>query len=65
VDRDKIANLEAALVTCRIIGQALGIVMVRRKVTDEQAFTPLRQASQRTHRKLRDVASDVADTGEL
>jgi AmiR/NasT family two-component response regulator len=59
IDRDKIANLEVALITARRIGAAIGVLMTRMHLTDEQAFTVLRDASQSMHRKLRDVAEDV------
>jgi AmiR/NasT family two-component response regulator len=43
----------------------MGIVMNASKVTRDQAFDLLRIASQHTHRKLADVATDVAETGQL
>lgn len=39
--------------------------MATHKVTREQAFDMLRIASQNSHRKLRDIAVEVADTGTL
>jgi hypothetical protein len=39
--------------------------MARMLVTREQAFDLMRIASQRTNRKLRDIAADVLDTGTL
>jgi hypothetical protein len=39
--------------------------MALHKVTREQAFDLLRVASQRLHRKLADIARDVAETGTL
>jgi transcriptional regulator with GAF, ATPase, and Fis domain len=63
--RAKARNLERALETSREIGMAMGILMSSEKVTREQAFDLLRVASQRTHRKLADIAVDVADTGTL
>jgi hypothetical protein len=39
--------------------------MALHKVTPEDAFTLLRAASQRLHRKLRDVAPGVLETGAL
>lgn len=65
VDRAKIANLEAALVTARRIGAAMGIIMAVQKVTEDQAFEVLRQASQHTNRKLRAIADDVILTGSV
>ena len=59
-DRKKIANLEIARISARRIGAAVGIVMAQLKVSDEQAFAMLREASQNQNRKLRDVAEDVA-----
>ena len=61
----KVANLQLALASNRDIGVAMGIIMAGRKVTSEQAFDLLRTASQNTHRKLRDIAIDVALTGVL
>jgi len=62
-DRDKIAHLEVALTSARRIGAAMGILIERYKISDEEAFDLLRMASQRTHRKLRDVAEDLIFTG--
>jgi AmiR/NasT family two-component response regulator len=55
----------AALQSNRDIGAALGVLMARMLVTREQAFDLMRIASQRTNRKLRDIAADVLDTGTL
>lgn len=63
--RERAANLEVALATNRHIGSAIGIVMARELVTAEQAFDRLREASQRLHRKLRDIAEEVISTGQL
>lgn len=59
------SNLEEALATNREIGQAIGILMATDHVAAEQAFEKLRTASQHTHRKLREIAADVAETGAL
>jgi hypothetical protein len=58
-------NLEIALESSRVIGMAMGIVMSSRLVTADQAFELLRKVSQDSNRKLRDVASEVAETGIL
>jgi GAF domain-containing protein len=63
--RDRAANLEIALESNRHIGTAIGILMAREMLTAEQAFHRLRDVSQRRHRKLRDVAEEVARVGEL
>jgi hypothetical protein len=65
IDREKIANLERALVSARRIGAAMGVLMQAHKITDLDAFDLLRLASQRSHRKLPDVAEDVLLTGAL
>ena len=58
-------NLERALATNREIAMAMGIVMADRRCTEQQAFTHLREVSQRLNRKLRDIAADVVRTGEI
>jgi transcriptional regulator with GAF, ATPase, and Fis domain len=58
-------NLRIALESRDIIGQAKGIVMERYKLTSSQAFDLLVRASQRRHRKLRELAEELATTGEL
>jgi GAF domain-containing protein len=57
-------NLQAALVSRELIGQAQGILMERERVSAEQAFDILRRASQHLNEKLRDVAQNLVDTGE-
>jgi len=63
--REQIGHLETALATNRRIGMAIGIVMVRRNVTDEQAFALLCEQSQLRNEKLRDLAEEVIYTGTL
>jgi hypothetical protein len=65
VQRSKAANLERALESSRHIGTAMGVLMSSRLLTAEQAFEELRAASQRTHRKVRDIAAEVTETGTL
>jgi DNA-binding response OmpR family regulator len=62
---EKAANLERALASNRQIGAAMGILMARHRLTDDQAFDMLRKASQHRHVKLRDVAEEVTMTGEI
>ena len=57
-------NLQAALVTRELIGQAQGILIERERITADQAFGILRQASQHLNIKLREVAQNLVDTGE-
>jgi AmiR/NasT family two-component response regulator len=39
--------------------------MAHHKVTEDAAFSMLRATSQRLHRKLRDIAIEVVETGTL
>lgn len=63
--QDKANHLTRALETSREIGVAIGILMAGGKLTNQQAFDQLSTASQNLNRKLRDIAADVALTGEL
>src|SRR5215212_1878013 len=55
-------DLQQALVSRDVIGQAKGILMERLKITPEDAFDLLRRSSQQLNIKLRDVARSLADT---
>jgi AmiR/NasT family two-component response regulator len=48
-----------------LIEQAKGILMERHKIKEDEAFTMLTRASQRTNTKLRDVAAELVRTGAL
>jgi GAF domain-containing protein len=58
-------NLETAMDSRAVIEQAKGILMERRRVTADGAFELLKDASQHTNRKLRDIADHLVATGEL
>lgn len=58
-------NLEQAVLTRTVIGQATGILMERHKVTADDAFEMLATASNTTNRKVRDLAVDLVETGLL
>jgi hypothetical protein len=62
---EQIVNLEQALASNREIGVAIGVLMTRHLVTQQHAFDLLRMASQRSHRKIRDIASQVVATGDI
>lgn len=64
-ERVRADNLLVALDSSRRIGAAIGIVMAIHRYTYEQAFETLRVASQKTHRKLRDVAEEIVITGAI
>lgn len=63
--RVQIANLQAGIISNRRVGMAVGIVMATMRVKDDEAFHLLRRTSQKSHRKLREVAEDVILTGGL
>ena len=65
VHQQDVTNLEAALTSSRQVGTAIGIIMARDLVSSDEAFERLRRVSQDFNRKLRDVAADVALTGDL
>ncbi|WP_188940631.1 GAF and ANTAR domain-containing protein [Nakamurella endophytica] len=58
-------NLRAAVDTRTVIGQAEGILMERLKITAEEAFQLLRNASQHSNVQLREVAERLAETGAM
>lgn len=62
---EQAVNLRRSQESNREIGMAMGVLMSRHALTQDQAFDLLRMASQHTHRKLRDIASDVVQTGML
>jgi len=53
-------QLEEALQSRDVIGQAKGILMAREEVTADQAFDMLRRGSQRLNVKLRTLAQQIA-----
>ena len=59
------AHLREAVQSNRRIGLAAGILMSRYRLTAEQAFSRLCQASQRRRVKVRDLAEDVIHCGDL
>ncbi|MEU9227595.1 GAF and ANTAR domain-containing protein [Streptomyces massasporeus] len=60
-DARTIDQLEHALETRHAIGEAMGILMERHGMSDEEAFGVLRNISQHHNIKLRDVAQRVRD----
>ncbi len=55
-------QLREALTSRDVIGQAKGIIMEREKVDADRAFEILKTASQRTNRKLREIALEVVNS---
>jgi PAS domain S-box-containing protein len=60
---DREANLQVAMESHRLIGQAIGILVERHRLTPGLAFARLRTASQNRNLKLREVARRVIETG--
>lgn len=58
--QERVVNLEEALATRDVIGQAKGIIMARTGANADEAFETLAHASQHLNRPLRDVADDIA-----
>ncbi|WP_371663429.1 GAF and ANTAR domain-containing protein [Streptomyces sp. NBC_00280] len=59
------AQMERAVATRHVIGEAMGILMGRHHITEEQAFDVLRRYSQQNNTKLREVARRVCEQGGL
>ncbi|KOX40834.1 GAF and ANTAR domain-containing protein [Streptomyces ardesiacus] len=59
------AQLQEAIGTRHTIGEAMGILMGRHRLTEDQAFAALRRYSQDNNVKLRDVAARVCEQGGL
>ncbi len=54
-------DLTAALLTRKVIGQAIGILMERFGLDEDRAFAYLVRVSSRSNVKLRDVAKEIVD----
>ncbi|MFF7237889.1 GAF and ANTAR domain-containing protein [Streptomyces collinus] len=59
------AQLEQAVSTRHTIGEAMGILMGSRNLTEDQAFDVLRRYSQEHNVKLREVARQICERGSL
>ncbi|MBB3674686.1 GAF and ANTAR domain-containing protein [Modestobacter versicolor] len=63
--REQADNLQVALESRAVIDQAKGILIERYKLTADEAFKLLAQASMASNQKLRLVADHLVTTGEL
>jgi GAF domain-containing protein len=61
----KLDNLDRAVHSRDLIGQAKGILMERYSIDADQAFRILIRISQQQHRKLHDLADELARTRQL
>ncbi|MDN5797163.1 MAG: response regulator [Intrasporangium sp.] len=57
------ANLQRAIESHRHIGQAIGILVERHRITPAEAFAQLKRASQDRNIKLHEIATRVIETG--
>ncbi|MFF4693978.1 ANTAR domain-containing protein [Streptomyces sp. NPDC001307] len=57
--QEQIGNLEHALTSHAVVDQAIGVVIALTGLSPEEAFEALREVSQRTNVKLKDVAARV------
>ncbi len=60
----KVSQLEQAVASRDVIGQAKGILMERHKINADDAFVLLVQASQRSHLKLHEIAEHIVRASE-
>ena len=56
-------DLQQAISSHQLVGQAVGILMERRRFTAAAAFDLLRRESQHRNIKLRDLAARLVETG--
>ena len=61
---DKLANLHRAIESRQVIGQAVGILMERHRLSPKQAFDSMVTVSQESHMKLRELALRITESGE-
>jgi hypothetical protein len=61
---EQVLNLRRAIGTRQVIGEAVGILMERHRLTADQAFERLVTVSQHRHVKLRELATRLTETGE-
>jgi transcriptional regulator with GAF, ATPase, and Fis domain len=60
-DQTKIAQLEEAIQTRTVIGEAIGLLMASRKCDKDEAFEVLADMSQRSNTKLREIAAKLVE----
>lgn len=59
------AQLQSAVASRQSIGEALGLIMERFKISEDRAFDVLETSSQHRNVKLRNIAEQVNETGEI
>ncbi len=61
---DRESNLQIAVQSHQLIGQAIGILIERHRISPNEAFGRLKAASQNRNLKLRELARRVIETGQ-
>src|SRR5262249_29795269 len=61
---DRVLNLRRAIGTRQVIGEAVGILMERHRISADDAFERLGRAAQNTQVKLRGLATRLTEPGE-
>jgi hypothetical protein len=62
---DRAAKLAIDLITSRLEGEAIGILMAKHQATEEEAVGLLRQLSWTSQRQVHEAAADVVRTADL
>jgi len=65
VVEDQNRQLRDALISNRMIGVAVGIIMSQQRLSRDEAFALLRAQSQRSNRKVRELAELIAHAGSV
>jgi two-component system, response regulator PdtaR len=60
--REEASSLAEALESRKLIERAKGMLMAREKITEDEAYTRIRRASQRTGKPMRTIAEAVVET---
>ncbi|MCQ8834339.1 GAF and ANTAR domain-containing protein [Streptomyces malaysiensis] len=58
-------QLQQAVETRHTIGEAMGILMERLRITEDDAFALMRRVSQERNVKLRDIARQICESGGI
>jgi AmiR/NasT family two-component response regulator len=60
--REEASSLSEALESRKLVERAKGMLMAREKITEDEAYTRIRRASQRTGKPMRTIAEAVIET---
>ena len=60
--REEASSLSEALASRKLVERAKGMLMAREKITEDEAYSRIRRASQRTGKPMRTIAEAVVET---